>query len=363
MAKNTLTDLTEKLIKDLSNRDQKIIKKRFGLFDKKPMTFNAIGQEFKVTRERIRQIQEECLSDIRSQKTPAKLKDFINAAKKILKQSGNVLEEKIFINELKEKFGDDTPDSVVSFLLNLDENFYYFSGNNFFKPFWCFANIDLNEIKKLAEDIESTLKERQTPITLNEIKKEIDGSINLKHIQNVMYIYKKIGRNPFGQFGLISWSIINPLNARDKAYFLMKYYLKKPIHFKVLTNHLKESEFLNATQAVNRKRKEVSIQTVHNELIKDPRFVLVGHGHYALTEWGYQPGVIKDIISQVLQTSNSPLSEKEIISKVKEQRMAKDNTIKFNLRNNNKFERTHDGKYQIKAMPGIDDENKSILSA
>jgi hypothetical protein len=43
--------------------------------------------------------------------------------------------------------------------------------------------------------------------------------------------------------------------------------------------------------------------------------------------------------------------------------MAKDNTIKFNLRNNNKFERTHDGKYQIKAMPGIDDENRSILSA
>jgi len=73
------------------------------------------------------------------------------------------------------------------------------------------------------------------------------------------------------------------LNARDKAYFLMKYYLKKPVHFKALTNYLKENEVLNTVQAVN-KRKEVSTQTVHNELIKDSRFVLVGHGHYALTE-------------------------------------------------------------------------------
>ena len=45
------------------------------------------------------------------------------------------------------------------------------------------------------------------------------------------------------------------------------------------------------------------------------------------------------------------------------QRMAKDNTIKFNLRNNRQFERTHDGKYQLKAMPSIDDENQTILSA
>jgi len=64
----------------------------------------------------------------------------------------------------------------------------------------------------------------------------------------------------------------------------MKYYLKKPVHFKALTNYLKESNTLNINQVDTRKKKEVSIQTVHNELIKDSRFVLVGHGHYALTE-------------------------------------------------------------------------------
>jgi len=107
----------------------------------------------------------------------------------------------------------------------------------------------------------------------------------------------------------------------------------------------------------------VSVQTVHNELIKDPRFVLVGHGHYALTEWGYQPGVIQDVITSILQVSNKPLTEEEIIKQVKLQRLAKDNTIKFNLRNSHKFEKTIDGRYQLKAMPSINDNDPKILSA
>ena len=362
MSKNNLTTLTEGLIKELSSRDQTIIKKRFGLFDKKPMTFNAIGQEFKVTRERIRQIQEECLKDIREQKMPVLYKDFINASKKILKNNGDVLEDNAFMNSLKEQYGKDTQSGVINFLLSLNENFYFFSGNNFFKPFWCFANINLNDIKKLAELIESILKKNQAPMTLKEIEKAMSTKVNSKYISNVMHIYKKIGANPFGQFGLISWSIINPLNARDKAYFLMKYYLKKPVHFKALTSYLKENGALNVNQMVDKKKKEVSVQTVHNELIKDPRFVLVGHGHYALTEWGYNPGVIKEIIVQILQTSNQPLSENDIISKVKEQRMAKDNTIKFNLRNSHQFEKNSDGKYQLKATPGINNDLQ-ILSA
>lgn len=41
-------------------------------------------------------------------------------------------------------------------------------------------------------------------MTLKEIEKAISEKNNSKYIQNVMHIYKKIGANPFGQFGLIS---------------------------------------------------------------------------------------------------------------------------------------------------------------
>lgn len=367
MPKNNLTNLTEMLIKSLVGREQTIIKKRFGLFDKEPMTFNAIGKEFKVTRERIRQIQEESSSTIRKQKMPSLYNDFINNAKKILKNNGNALENTAFINSLKEVYGKDVHGSIINFLLAINENFYFFSGNNFFKPFWCFANVSLQDIKKLAEEVESILKKNQKPMTLKEIEKEIKkNKTNSKHLSNVLHIYKKIGANPFGQYGLISWSIINPLNARDKAYFLMKYYLKKPVHFKALTNYIKEHEEITINQASNRKKKQVSVQTVHNELIKDDRFVLIGHGNYALAEWGYTKGVIKDIIVNIFQASNNKtLSENELITKVKEQRLAKDDTIRLNLRNNKCFEKTDEGKYKLKAMPKSGDniDDLPVLSA
>jgi len=41
-------------------------------------------------------------------------------------------------------------------------------------------------------------------MTLKEIEKSMTSKISSKYIQNVMHIYKKIGANPFGQFGLIS---------------------------------------------------------------------------------------------------------------------------------------------------------------
>jgi len=56
----------------------------------------------------------------------------------------------------------------------------------------------------LAEKIESIMKKNQSPMTLKEIEKAINTKISSKHIQNVMHVYKKIGSNPFGQFGLIS---------------------------------------------------------------------------------------------------------------------------------------------------------------
>lgn len=367
MPKNNLNTLTDDLTKALVGREKTIIQKRFGLQDEKAMTFNAIGKEFKVTRERIRQIQEESLDTIRKQKKPAIYVSFINNAKKILKSNGNVLENAAFIKALKETYGDDTKDSSINFLLSVDESFYFFSGNNFFKPFWCFANVSLDSIKKLAEEAESVLKKEQKPMTLKEIFAKIKKqTTTTKQLANVLHTYKRIGANPFGQYGLISWSIINPLNARDKAYFLMKYYLKKPVHFKALTNYIKEHEDIIINQTTNKKKKIVSVQTVHNELIKDDRFVLIGHGHYALAEWGYSKGVIKDIIANIFQASNNnALSEDELIAKVQEQRMAKENTIRFNLRNNKCFEKIANGKYQLKATLKNDQDinDLPVLSA
>jgi Holliday junction resolvasome RuvABC DNA-binding subunit len=92
-------------------------------------------------------------------------------------------------------------------------------------------------------------------------------------------------------------------------------------------------------------KKKTHFQTVHNELIKDNNFVLVGRGIYALVEWGYKKGTVKDVIENILKQSQELLSREVILEKVLEVRKVKSSTIIINL--NNYFSKSKDGKYMI----------------
>jgi hypothetical protein len=84
--------------------------------------------------------------------------------------------------------------------------------------------------------------------------------------------------------------------------------------------------------------------TTHNELIKDDRFVLVGRGLYALAEWGYVSGVVRDVIRKVLN-KYGPMTREEIFNKVMKERYVKENTVLVNLQNSTYFKKDADGKY------------------
>jgi DNA-directed RNA polymerase delta subunit len=88
-----------------------------------------------------------------------------------------------------------------------------------------------------------------------------------------------------------------------------------------------------------------NLRSVHNELIRDRRFVLIGRGIYALREWGYFPGEVKDIIFKFLK-EEGPLTKEEILERIKKQRMVKENTVLINLAKY--FERDEKGRYRIK---------------
>ena len=87
-------------------------------------------------------------------------------------------------------------------------------------------------------------------------------------------------------------------------------------------------------------------QICNNELIKDDRFVLVGRGYYALKEWGYKAGVVRDVIKDILE-KEGPLTKDEVVEKVLKERFLKKNTILVNLQNPLYFTRTEDGKYIV----------------
>ena len=65
------------VLNDLQDREERVLKLRFGIEDGIPKTLEEVGQIFNVTRERIRQIEAKALEKLRQPKRSKKLKDFL----------------------------------------------------------------------------------------------------------------------------------------------------------------------------------------------------------------------------------------------------------------------------------------------
>ncbi|MCX6730035.1 MAG: hypothetical protein NT058_00850, partial [Candidatus Portnoybacteria bacterium] len=157
-----------------------------------------------------------------------------------------------------------------------------------------------------------------------------------KMFEVVLEISKNINKNIFNEVGLSFWPDITPQGVKDRAFLMLK----------------KEGEpkhFTKITELINRAftNKPAYTQTVHNELIKDPRFVLVGRGTYALTDWGYEAGTVEEVILKILAESKKPLGRKEIVDSVLAKRQVRPNTIVLNLHRSSKIKRVADGKYAL----------------
>jgi len=75
---NLLREQLTDVLKTLTPREESVLRMRFGLGDGRPLTLEEVGREFKVTRERIRQIESKALRKLRHPSRSKKLKDFLN---------------------------------------------------------------------------------------------------------------------------------------------------------------------------------------------------------------------------------------------------------------------------------------------
>ena len=91
----------------------------------------------------------------------------------------------------------------------------------------------------------------------------------------------------------------------------------------------------------------VTVQAVHNELIKDKRFILVGRGIYALNTWGYKKGTVAEVVQQILAENGEPMTKEEIIKAVLRDRQVKETTILLALQNRKVFKRLDRDRYTL----------------
>jgi len=334
------------LISDLKPRTKDIIIKRFGLDGNNKRTLEEIGKFHGITRERVRQIESATMKDLKKNDKMELLENSVNLLEKILIENGNISERENLICKFNTSLaGNQTHGNMVEFILILSDKFEQFDETDNTCKAWGLKNYDLDIPQKVVEILMEVLEHRKEPLMeADAIKSVLDhsrsrdvGVEDQRAVISYLKLSKKVLSNPYREWGLSSWSEITPKGVKDKAYLVLKKN-GRPLHFTDITKKINEANFGG--------KKAIS-QTVHNELIKDKRFVLVGRGMYALVEWGYSPGTVAEVIKNALINADAPLSKEELIDIVLKQRIVKRNTVVLALQNRDKFNKTPDKKYFI----------------
>ena len=350
--KKTPKELALEVISILNKRNQNIIKKRFGLIDGTNRTLESIGRDYGVTRERIRQIVEASLENLKKSSQISLLRDFWRTAAKVLQKTNGVETEKGFLEKLVSILGV-SPGQIaaIKFLLCLSPEIKLEPETKQHKSFWRRKSLSPAHIANIVSKIEEYFQKQKRVFRPEEMmkwaKQNISPKITLAELEVYLLLSPKIGRNIFGEYGLLQWPEITPRGAKDRAYMMLKHY-RKPLHFSKIAERINELRDTKAVVPTHHSwLKKIQVQTVHNELIKDPRFVLIGRGIYALRDWGYQPGTVADVIKDVLKHAGRPLTAKAIIRQVKKKRLARDTTIILNLNNKKLFKKLPGHRYTL----------------
>lgn len=345
---------TKKMLKGLKDRDRYVLESRFGLNETDKKTLESIGQEYDITRERVRQIQDAALKAIRKSESYDEAKEIFIEIEDHLHSKGGLVSEKHFLDHLTE---DKLTQNHIHFHLVVGDNFKKHKEDKKFHTRWSVNGELADRVHDALEKLHGHLSEEELLTEEKMILKFLDrldgvedGKVDDSIAQQFLILSKLVDKNPLGDWGLTSSQNISVRGVRDYAYLVMKKN-GSPMHFREVAEAITETFGKRAHTA-----------TTHNELIKDERFVLVGRGMYGLKSWGYKTGVVKDVIRDLLWEKGA-LSKEEIIDGVLRERYLKENTILVNLSNKAYFARTEDGKYtlskeQEKKMKTLDKKSK-----
>lgn len=331
------SQIYQKFAKGLSQKTKDIFDRRFGVKTGTPETLEAIGKTLGITRERVRQIEEAGFNYVRKNNKESIDVVYAELANYFNEQGGFKKEEKVL-----EELGGKNQKPYVLFLLTMGEQFSRVAEKKDYHYFWLNIPNSQEKVKETLNSLVSQMQKIGKPIPANNFYAEVADKQGLSKAAalSCLEISKKIQPNKEGDLGLIEWPEIKPRGVKDKAFLAFKKH-GKPLHFTDVAKMIDKLEY-------NMPNKKTYPQTVHNELIKDSRFVLVGRGTYALSEWGYVPGTIKDIIAKVLKENNEPLHKDEVVKQVLAQRLVAKNTVLMNLNNKKHFDKDLNERYFLR---------------
>jgi hypothetical protein len=335
--------LIEDIFIVLNSKEREVITRRYAIGQDKNETLEKIGQTFSVTRERVRQIENGALKKLRRTINNTKLRTVVKFAKEILNSVDGVILEQTLVNKiLSESKEFELDENLIRLSLSIDKDIIIVKKSAANHVAWHDSQkINLKTIKDIGTQTIKILEKKKDCTDVNtlvaDVEAKLKGKATAKQIQSALEIFVDLKETEEG-VGLTKWRHINPKSIRDKALIVMRN-SGKPIHFIEIANVISKSGFDG---------KSVTTQAVHNELIRDESFVLVGRGLYALREWGYADGTVEDVIKDILLKAGKPLTKTEICKEVLLRRDVKIGTIALNLQKNPHFVRVGRAVYEYK---------------
>lgn len=358
--------LLDNLLGKLSERECEILKHRYQLSNdiSKKATLKKIGDQYDITRERVRQIERDALRKLvelrKEQEFAMHLAEMEQQVIKFLERKGGIVREDQLIKELAEaNYGFDKyhTNSFVFVLDNFFESVSNEYNHDYFHNLWKLYDVQLHVLLNWLQNLEKELSAKNQLLQKDELhslaeqkihdelKSLIDkylarhDDLELQHLLESYIETSKIFKsNLLGLWGLSHWNTVSPKKLADKIQLVFEKH-RNPLHFREIAEKINEAKF---------DHKNICPATVHNELIANGNYVLIGRGIYAMQTWGYSAGTVADVITSILKQAGQALSKDDIYEQVLNQRKVNKSTIYLTLINKNKFAKDDQGKFFIK---------------
>jgi len=344
IANKEVIDSFSEALTSLSEKEQLVILKRLGI-DWEKETLQNIWNSFSkpITRERVRQIENSGIKKIWRIVQSTILWKIQETALSLLNLHwGVITKDKVISAIIKElNLEKNVNSSILEIIIQSDYEIVKSKPKMGTITYFYKQNISPKLISAIYKEAIKILNRKKDVMEKHELYLNIQSrfawriNVDLPLIDSSLEIFEDIVKWEESLIGLTRWKILNPKTLKDKTIYIMNRD-KIPMHFIDITNKITEYLW-----------EPVKVNTIHNELIRNPQFVLIWRWIYALKSWGFKSWTVLDVIVQVLEKSKDPMTTDEIATKVLKIREVKKSTIYMNLQNKKVIERVWRNYYQL----------------
>lgn len=228
----TLTEIDEivqNLLLLLSEKEKEVITKRFNLDSQGKRTLEEIGQEFAVTRERVRQIEKNALNKMKRNVFNTALSGLNEFVTTLVRTSGGLIRKKSLLQEIKSLVPDnrELAEGPLDLSFALHDEIESVGNTINFHPHLREKSIPEYNLKFAANNLINQLQKYGDAKNLTKIQNDLgpvlnEVDFNIVKVKSLIEIDKRLKLLNDNTVGLSEWRHIHPRTLRDKILFILK---------------------------------------------------------------------------------------------------------------------------------------------